>query len=181
MDCNSSQTQSFRNQSHICSLQSQSQSPASGSCRIHSHGQSPGRQSLRGRSPGRRSGCCNGSWCQGWGVRFADRDQVLSVGVSSCGGMLIYYWSQHVVKHTVIPLYHLKLRIYWRQVVNQFVDTRRGTHSLNCLRSQNCLTKRSLNSLHSFLIREKENCCQSHKFVSSKSQSKNFLNRILPY
>ena len=90
-------------------------------------------------------------------------------------------WSQHVVKHTVIPLYHLKLCIYWRQIVNQFVDTRRGTHSLNCLRSHNCLTKRSLNSLHSFLIREKENWCQSHKFVSSKSQSKNFLNRILPY
>ena len=153
MDGDSSQSQSFRNQSHIRSLQSQSQSPASGSCRIHSHGQSPGRKSLRSRSPGLRSSRCNGSWCQGWGVRFAVQDQVLSVDVSTCGRSYIP-WSEHVVIHEATSLYHSKVCIYLRQIANLFADTRRGTHSLNCLRLHNCLVKMFLNSLHPFLMRE---------------------------
>ena len=78
--------------------------------------------------------------------------------------------SQHVVIHEAIPLYHSKLCIYGRPIVNLFADTRRGTHSLYCWSLHNCLTKRSLNSLHSFLIKEKKFvikvtnlCWHSHK------------------
>ena len=81
-------------------------------------------------------------------------------------------WSPHVVIHEAIPLYLSKLCIYRRPIVNLFADSRRGIHSLKSLRLHNCLAKRSLNSLHSFLMREKN---------IFKSRNKNSLNRILHY
>lgn len=79
--------------------------------------------------------------------------------------------AESVIKHVAILLYHSKLFIHLRQLINLFAATKRGAHSLKFLSLLSCLVRTPLNSLHSFLFNEKQN-------LFSKSQNKNSLNRI---